>query len=77
MLLSTLFFGIFGIENWKILAFVWALVPLCNGILFTRVPMSSLMKEGEKGLTIRELAKMKVFWVFMLMMLCAEPVNRR
>lgn len=71
VLLSTLFFGIFGIENWKILAFVWALVPLCNGILFTRVPMSSLMKEGEKGLTIRELAKMKVFWVFMLMMLCA------
>lgn len=71
VLLSTLFFGMFGIENWKVLALVWALVPLCNGILFTRVPMGSLMKEGEKGLTIRELAKMKVFWVFMLMMLCA------
>lgn len=71
VLLSTLFFGIFGIANWRILAFVWALVPLCNGILFTRVPMASLMKEGEKGLTIRELAKMKIFWVFMLMMLCA------
>lgn len=71
VLLSTLFFGIFGIENWKMLAVVWALVPLCNGILFTRVPMASLMKEGEKGLTIRELAKMKAFWVFMLMMLCA------
>lgn len=71
VLLSTLFFGIFGIENWKILALVWALVPLCNGILFTRVPINSLMEEGEKGLTIRELAKMKVFWVFMLMMLCA------
>lgn len=71
VLLSTLFFGIFGIANWRILAFVWALVPLCNGILFTRVPMASLMKEGEKGFTIRELAKMKIFWVFMLMMLCA------
>lgn len=71
VLLSTLFFGIFGIANWRILAFVWALVPLCNGILFTRVPMGSLMKEGEKGLTIRELAGMKIFWVFMLMMLCA------
>ena len=71
VLLSTLFFGIFGIRNWKILALVWALVPLCNGILFTRVPMASLMKEGEKGYTIRELARMKIFWVFMLMMLCA------
>lgn len=71
VLLSTLFFEIFGIANWRILAFVWALVPFCNGILFTRVPMASLMKEGEKGLTIRELAKMKIFWVFMLMMLCA------
>lgn len=71
VLLSTLFFGIFGIANWRILAFVWALVPLCNGILFTKVPMASLMKDGEKGLTIRELAKMKIFWVFMLMMLCA------
>lgn len=71
VLLSTLFFGIFGIRNWKILAFMWALVPLCNGILFTKVPMASLMKEGEKGYTIRELAGMKIFWVFMLMMLCA------
>lgn len=71
VLLSTLFFTVFGIENWKILAFVWALLPLCNGILFTKVPMGSLMKEGEKGLTIGELAKMKIFWVFLLMMLCA------
>lgn len=71
VLLSTLFFTVFGIENWKILAFVWALLPLCNGILFTKVPMGSLMQEGEKGLTIGELAKMKIFWVFMLMMLCA------
>lgn len=71
VLLSTLFFTVFGIENWKILAFVWALLPLCNGILFTKVPMGSLMKEGEKGLTIGELAKKKIFWVFLLMMLCA------
>lgn len=71
VLLSTLFFTVFGIENWKILAFVWALLPLCNGILFTKVPMGSLMKEGEKGLTLRELAKKKIFWVFLLMMLCA------
>ncbi len=71
VLLSTLFFWVFGIENWKIMAVIWALVPLCNGILFTKVPIASLIEEGEKGMTIKELAKQKIFWVFMLMMLCA------
>lgn len=71
VLLSTLFFGIFGVGNWKILAMLWALVPLCNGILFTKVPIHSLIEEGEKGLSIRELARRKIFWVFLLMMLCA------
>lgn len=71
VLLSTIFFKVFGIENWKILACIWALVPLCNLVLFTRVPIASMIQEGEKGMTIRELAGQKIFWVFMLMMLCA------
>ena len=71
MLISTLFFRIFGIGNWKILSVIWALVPICNGILFSKVPIASLMEEGEKGMSVKELAKQKVFWVFMLMMLCA------
>lgn len=71
VLLSTIFFKIFGIGNWKALAWIWALVPLCNAFLFTRVPIAPLIKEGEKGLSMKELAGMKVFWVFMLMMACA------
>lgn len=71
VLISTIFFKIFGIENWKLLACVWALVPLCNMVLFMKVPIASLIEEGEKGMTIKELAKKKIFWVFMLMMLCA------
>lgn len=71
VLISTLFFRIFGIGNWKILAVIWALVPLCNGILFSKMPIASLINEGEKGMSIKELAKKKVFWIFMLMMLCA------
>lgn len=71
VLISTVFFRIFGIGNWKILACIWALVPLCNTIAFTRVPIASLLEEGEKGFTIKELAKQKIFWIFMLMMLCA------
>lgn len=71
VLVSTVFFKIFGIENWKVLACIWALVPLMNTFLFTRVPIASLIEEGEKGLSIKELVGMKVFWVFMLMMMCA------
>ena len=71
VLVSTLFFRIFGIENWKLLAYIWALVPLCNAFLFIKVPMATLMEEGEKELSIRELAGQKLFWVFLLMMVCA------
>ena len=71
VLISTIFFGIFGIKNWKIMACIWALIPLCNTLLFARVPIASLIEEGERGLSIKELAKQKLFWVLMLMMLCA------
>ena len=71
VLVSTLFFRLFGIGNWKILACIWALLPLCNTFLFARAPIASLIKEGERGYTIRELAGHKLFWVFLLMMVCA------
>lgn len=71
VLISTLFFACFGIQNWKILALCWALIPLGNLILFARAPLYSLNAEGEKGLTIKELFRKKTFWLMMLMMLCA------
>ena len=71
VLISTAFFKIFGIENWRILAVIWALVPLANTFLFSKVPVASLISEGEEGLSVKQLAKQKIFWVFMLMMLCA------
>ena len=71
VLVSTLFFRVFGIENWKIMACVWSIVPFVNMLAFTRVPIASLMEEGEKGLTMGELFRNKIFWVLMLMMVCA------
>ena len=71
VLISTLFFRMFGINNWKIMACIWAVVPFANMILFTKVPIASLIEEGEKGLTMGELFKQKIFWVLMLMMVCA------
>jgi hypothetical protein len=71
VLVSTLFFRLFGIGNWKILACIWAVVPFVNMILFTKVPIASLMDEGEKGLPMGQLFHRKIFWVLMLMMVCA------
>ena len=71
VLISTLFFTLFGIENWKILAVCWAVVPAANIILFAKAPIYSLHEEGETGFTLKQLFTRKVFWVMMLMMLCA------
>lgn len=71
VLLSTLFFYVFGISNWKIMALVWAVIPLCNAYVFTKVPIATLLEEGEKGLGIKELFGIKVFWILMLMMVCS------
>lgn len=71
VLLSTVFFKAAGIENWKILAVVWAVIPICNAFAFAKVPMASLMEEGEKGLSLKELFGSKLFWVLLTMMVCA------
>lgn len=71
VLLSTLFFALFGIENWRILALVWSVIPLGNMVLFATVPINSLTEEGTRGMTMRELFCKKVFWILMLMMMCA------
>lgn len=71
VLFSTIFFWIFGIANWKILALIWAIVPLVNLFVFTKVPIATLIEEGEKGHSIKELFSKKIFWVLMLMMVCA------
>lgn len=71
VLISTLFFALFGIENWRILAIFWALIPLGNAIAFLKVPMTSLIEDGEEGMKIRELFRMQIFWVLFVMMICA------
>ena len=71
VLLSTVFFHIWGVENWKILALVWALLPLLNALAFTRGPMASLIQDGEQGMKVGQLFSRKTFWLLLLMMLCA------
>ena len=70
ILLSTIFFAIFGIENWRILACIWALIPLYNTFNFISCPIESLTEEGE-GLSIRQLFHIPIFWIALILMVCA------
>ena len=70
VLISTVFFHVFGIGNWKILACIWALVPLFNLFYFSLVPLYSVVGEHEK-LSVRGLFRQKIFWLFMVIMVCA------
>ena len=70
ILLSTLFFTLFGIENWRLLACIWALVPLYNIYNFVTCPIEHLVEDGE-GLGIKNLLKLPMFWISIILMICA------
>lgn len=70
ILVSTLFFELFGIDNWRILAVIWAVIPIYNVFNFLTCPMEPLVEEG-KGMTMTQMFKTKVFWVFIVLMVCA------
>jgi len=67
---STLFFSLFGIENWRILAVIWAIIPIYNIFNFVTCPIENLIEEGS-GMTMVQLFKSKIFWLFILLMICA------
>lgn len=71
VLVSTIFFHLAGIENWRILTLLWVVIPVANGIVFLKSPIAPLIEEGESGLSMKELFRNKMFWLFLLMMLCA------
>lgn len=70
ILLSTVFFNIFGISNWRWMACIWAIVPLYNIYNFMTCPIEYLVEDGQ-GMTVRELLKSPLFWAGILLMICA------
>ena len=67
---SSLFFAVFGTENWRILTVLWALAPLVNVFLFLSCPMERLVEEGE-SLPLRKLLRLPLLWMMILLMICA------
>lgn len=70
IVLSSLFFTAFGIGSWRIIACLWALLPLYNIFNFATCPIERLTEEG-KGMTMGQLFKTPLFWAAILLMVCA------
>ena len=70
ILLSTAFFAVFGMENWRGLACLWALIPLLNIYNFATCPIEHPVKEGA-GMSIAGLLKVPMFWTAIVLMVCA------
>lgn len=66
---STIFFAVFGMENWKILALIWAAVPLLNTVNFLFCPIERLVEAGE-GMRIGQLLRLPLFLLMILLMIC-------
>lgn len=70
ILLSTAFFAVFGVENWRWLSCIWALIPLYNIFNFATCPIESLTEDG-KGMTFGALFKTPMFLLGIILMVCA------
>ena len=70
VLVSTLLFHFVGIQYWKQIACMWAVIPIFNIFYFAVVPINTLTEEGE-GMTISALIKTRIFWILALLMICS------
>ncbi len=67
---STVFFTLFGVDNWKILAIIWALIPLYNTFNFINCPIERLTQDGNQ-MGVRNLLKTPIFWLMIILMVCS------
>lgn len=67
---STLFFTLFGLANWRILACLWAIIPLYNILNFATCPIEPIVPDSE-GMSMSKLLGSRTFWPFLILMIAA------
>ena len=70
VVVSTILFSVFGVDAWRKIACLWAIIPLVNAFYFSKVPIAALVENGE-CMTIGMLFRSKLFWIFALLMVCS------
>lgn len=73
---STLFMWNFGIQNWRYLCILWSLIPAITFLFFTKVPINQLNNQNDGHTSISKLFKVKILWIFMLLMLCSGAAEQ-
>ncbi len=71
VLVATLFFRIFSLDNWRYLSFYWAILPIITAFLFAKVPINVFGGEEEERTSFLSMAKSGMFWIFVILMLCS------
>ncbi len=71
VVISTIFFHVLGIKSWRILTIFWAIIPLFNAYMFTKISLPPILSEIESTLKLKDLFRMKPFWILFIMMVCA------
>lgn len=71
VLVATAYFNIFGLENWRYLAYYWAVLPFMTALLFAKVPINVFGEENGERTKFSEFFRSGAFWVFILLMLCS------
>lgn len=70
VILTTIYFHFAGTNNWQLLTVLWALVPAANAVLFGFSPILTFASE-HKQVPMKKLFTVKLFWLFVLLMVCA------
>ena len=70
ILISSLFFFLFGMNSWKWLAVMWALIPAINIYNFATCPIEHLVNGGN-GMGVRQLFRTPVVWLAICLMICS------
>ena len=76
VVLSTLFFHFVGLEHWRLLACLWAIIPILDAVAFIFVPlypMESAPKVTDKR---KSVFRSFTFWAFFILMLCAGAAEQ-
>lgn len=68
--ISTLYFAVFGRDNWRYLAFIWAALSILNGIYFIFVPIIE-PKDSSENKKSKPILKNKLFIISIILMICA------
>lgn len=71
VLVSTGFFVVFGIENWRYITLLWAIIPVLCFLLFLKTPIYPINEESDDKPNYKELLSQKAFIIMFIIMICA------